>query len=97
LPQITGSPNDGQTLSASFGSWSGVAPGFTVEWDRCDAAGDAGSCVPLSGVTNRVYRLSSADVGTTLRVVVTAKDHYGNAAVSARARSRLRSVIRRRR
>jgi hypothetical protein len=74
LPVVSGTVRDGQTLSATNGTWSGTAPiTFTRMWRRCDAAG--ASCAPLAGTTT--YTLTSNDVGTTIRVEVTAKNADG--------------------
>ncbi|HEX8052110.1 MAG TPA: hypothetical protein VF517_03895 [Thermoleophilaceae bacterium] len=85
LPSITGTPQDGQTLSASNGSWSGTAP-FTYadQWRRCDASG--ASCVNIAGATGSTYVVQAADVtspASTLRAVLTATNSAGNAAATS--------------
>ena len=83
-PTISGTPQQGQTLSASTGSWSGTTPmSYAYQWQRCDSAG--ASCAPVAAATGANYVLASADVGSTLRVSVTASNAVGSAAVSSAA------------
>src|SRR4051794_2609865 len=80
-PSISGTSQDGQTLSASSGSWTGTTPiNFKYAWRRCDANGAA--CVTLSA-TAKTYVLQSADVGATMRVAVTAKNAAGSASATS--------------
>jgi hypothetical protein len=75
-PTISGSLSVGSTLSVSSGSWSGTQPiRISYRWDRCDANG--GSCVPIGGATGTRYRITSADTGHRLVVVVTATNSVG--------------------
>ena len=76
-PTISGTAQQGQTLTASNGSWSGTSPlSYRYQWRRCDTAGN--TCSNISGATNQSYLLAAADVGTTTRVVVTATNTAGN-------------------
>jgi glucose/arabinose dehydrogenase/PKD repeat protein len=76
LPTISGTAQEGQTLTASTGSWSGTAPiTYAYQWRQCDAAGAACSNV---GTNSSTYALSSGDVGRTIRVVVTATNSAGS-------------------
>jgi hypothetical protein len=82
VPTVTGSAVDGGTVTATTGTWTGTAPlTYAYQWQRCDAAGAA--CVSLDGATDRIYSPSAADVGSRLRVAVSAAN-----AVSAFAMAR---------
>ena len=81
-PTISGTPVQGQTLTASTGSSSGTKPfTFAYEWRRCDQNG--GSCSSISGATQRRYRLTSAAAGNTVRVRVTATNAAGSTAATS--------------
>ncbi|WP_221234700.1 hypothetical protein [Sphingomonas aerophila] len=75
-PTITGTPQQGQTLSALSGSWSGTSPTYAYQWLRNGTA--------ITGATSQTYTLVAADVGTAVSVRVTASNSAGNAtAISA--------------
>jgi hypothetical protein len=82
-PAISGSAQDGQTLSASTGTWSAGPSSYAYQWQRCDLGGAA--CASVSGATAASYSLTSADVGSTMRVVVTATNSAGSASASSAA------------
>ena len=79
LPSISGSARDGSILTASQGSWTNSPTSFSYQWLRCDSQG--GSCGNISGANSKQYTVQTADVGSRLRVAVTAtnKDGSGNA------------------
>lgn len=84
LPVVSGTAQDGQTLNASTGSWTGITPfSYTYQWQRCNSSGE--SCANISGATSSSYVLGHGDVGTTLRVMVTAKNTAGSASASSAA------------
>lgn len=81
-PTIAGTPQQNQTLTANPGSWTGGQPiTFSYQWKRCDQTG--ASCADISGATSKTYVLTSADVGNTLRVRVTAKNSLGSRAATS--------------
>lgn len=80
-PTVTGLARQGQLLSASTGSWSGSPTSYAYQWERCDAGG--GACTAVPSARNASYPLAGADVGFTLRVVVTAANAGGSASAAS--------------
>jgi len=72
-PTISGEAIVGSALTASSGSWSATGTlSYTYQWQRCNASGEA--CTSIEGATARSYLPVSGDVGSTLRVLVTASN-----------------------
>ena len=76
-PSVSGTAQQGSTLTAGNGSWQNTPTSFRYQWQRCNASG--GSCVNVGGATARTYNVVGNDVGATLRVRVTAVNADGNA------------------
>ena len=77
LPTIAGTPDEGRTLTADPGTWTGSQPlEFSYRWQRCSETG--ASCVESMGATAQTYTLGVADVGSTIRVAVTASNEAGS-------------------
>ena len=77
-PAISGSPQEGTTLTASTGNWTGHQPiSYAYQWMRCDAAG--ANCSDIAGATSQSYAVAQVDIGSTIRVRVTATNEAGSA------------------
>ena len=84
LPTVSGTPQAGQTVTASTGTWTGSQPiTYAYQWLRCDAASAA--CLAISGATSASYAVTAADVGDTLRVAVTASNGVGPSTATSNA------------
>jgi hypothetical protein len=76
-PSFSGSPVNGNVLTASTGSWTGAATiTYAYQWQRCNSSG--GSCVDIGGQTSSTYTLTSADIGSTVRLKITATNGDGS-------------------
>lgn len=85
-PAISGTAQDNGTLSATSGTWTGAQPiTYAYAWQRCDANG--ANCAAIGGATSQTYRVSSNDVGHTVRAVVTATNSGGNTTAASPASS----------
>ncbi len=62
-------------LTATNGSWNGSPTSFAYQWQRCDAGGANCSSV---GSNSQAYVLVAGDVGSTMRVQVTATNVGGS-------------------
>jgi hypothetical protein len=79
-PTISGTAQQGQTLTAGPGTWSGTQPiTYAYQWRQCTGTGT--SCVDLNGATATTYVPGSADVGHAIRVFVTATNKAGAASL----------------
>jgi hypothetical protein len=75
-PSISGTPQVGNVLTASPGSWtSDTTPTYAYAWQSCDAQGN--NCAAISGATASTYTVASTETGKTIRVVVTATNPSG--------------------
>ena len=89
LPAISGEATAGATLEAEAGEWhgGGGSLAYAFQWRRCDEEGE--SCKDIPGATTLQYTLLGSDVGSTLKVSVTAS----NGPVSEVAESDLTEVV----
>jgi len=77
-PRLSGTAEVGRKLVLAAGTWKGSTPmAFAYSWVRCNSSG--ASCAAV-GVRERIYTVSSADVGSTLRGAVTAANAFGKTA-----------------
>ena len=75
-PTITGFAGQYQVLSASTGTWTNAPSGYAYQWQRCGSGGSG--CAAIAGGTTSSYQLQAADVGSTVRVSVTASNAAGS-------------------
>jgi hypothetical protein len=76
-PTITGNAQEGQTLTANPGTWASSSNvSYAYQWQRCNTTGAA--CIDIASAKSQTYTVATADVGTTLRVVVTATNTDGS-------------------
>ena len=80
-PAISGTAQQGQALTASTGTWSGSPTSYSFQWQRCDSSGSG--CTDVAGATAQTYALDAADVGSAMRVVVTASNAYGSGSATS--------------
>jgi Concanavalin A-like lectin/glucanases superfamily/Putative amidase domain/WD40-like Beta Propeller Repeat len=84
IPAVSGSPRDGETLTASTGTWTGQGSlSYEFQWQRCGSSG--ADCADIEGADKTTYTLGEADVGGTVRVVVTATGLWGSVHVPSDA------------
>ena len=78
---ISGTAQVGQQLTASTGTWSGSPTSFAYQWRRCNSGGTG--CADLPGAGTSTYAPVAADVGSTLRVRVTATNDAGSSSAES--------------
>jgi hypothetical protein len=79
-PTVSGTPVEGNTLAGDRGQWSN-ADHYDYFWLRCDHNG--GSCANIGGANKTKYKLTSADVGNTVRFKVRASNSSGSTTVAS--------------
>ena len=71
-PAITGTAQEGQTLTCSTGTWTGnPTPTYAYQWKRNN--------IDIGSATNSTYLLVTADVGQSIKCMVTATNAVGSA------------------
>jgi hypothetical protein len=92
LPSITGTLAEGGLLSVATGTWSGTAPiSYAYQWELCNAAGEA--CKEIPGALESTLSLVTGDIGSTVRVIVTATNTAGSTSVASPATSVVKAVL----
>src|SRR5947209_7246015 len=79
-PTITGTPQQGQTLTEHHGTWTNEPTGYTYQWLQCEALGNG--CLPITGATSQTYVPVTGDVGRTIAVQETASNAGGAGAAA---------------
>jgi hypothetical protein len=73
-PVVAGNAVTGAVLSATPGDWTDASAAYTYAWERCSAAG---TCLPIAGADGNAYRVGIEDLGSALRVSVSAANAGG--------------------
>jgi hypothetical protein len=82
VPDVTGAPSVGRTLSTTSGSWDTAAT-FAYQWQRC--APDGNGCTAIPNATAIAYVVVPADLGHKLKVVVSATNAAGIVTIASAA------------
>jgi subtilase family serine protease len=75
-PNISGTDEQGQTLTASDGEWSNSPSTYKLRWTTCNTSGSG--CTAISGATATSLVAPSSAVGKTVRLQVTASNASGS-------------------
>ncbi len=76
VPTVSGMPQEGQTLTATPGSWGDTPTAYAYQWQDCDSTG--ATCNPIANATASNYVVQPTDANFTLRVQVTATNGFGS-------------------
>lgn len=83
-PLVTGSPEVGLMVTTTTGSWVGREPiTYAYQWQSCDLG--LTSCSNIAGATDSRYFPLAFDVGSRLRIAVTATNPGGSATAFSEA------------
>ena len=77
-PVISGGATEGDTLTASDGTWLGNPTSFTYVWKR--------GGTPIGGATSATYVLTAPDIHASITVTVTATNTNGSDTATSAAR-----------
>ncbi len=80
-PTPTGTTTQGQTLTATPGTWANAPTSYAYGWERCNAGGAA--CATIAGAGGSGYTLTGDDAGATIRSLVTATNISGATTVAS--------------
>ncbi len=83
-PTIEGEATVDSPLKGGKGAWEGTTPiSYQWQWLRCDAEG--GKCEPIEGAIEPNRPVKELDLGSTLRLKVTATNKAGSASEASSA------------
>jgi len=75
VPVVTGTAQEGEILTSTTGTWNNDPTSFAYQWQRGTSN--------IGGATSSTYTVVTADVGSTLRCVVTATNAVGATAANS--------------
>src|SRR5204862_359746 len=84
-PTISGTAQQGSTLTEAHGSWTNNPTSYEYQWLQCDSSG--AGCTPIAGATSQTYVPVAEDVGHTIRVQETASNAGGSSAPASSAQT----------
>jgi hypothetical protein len=86
-PAVTGTATRGQTLSTTTGSWTGTPASFSYayQWQRSE--------INIGSANSSTYTLVTADVGRTIRCLVTATNAAGSIVVNSNSTAAVAAVV----
>ena len=87
-PKISGTAQQGKTLTEVHGSWTNEPTSYSYQWWRCNEAG--AECAEITGAKEQTYVPVEGDVGGKLKVEETAHNEAG---ASKPASSELTAVV----
>jgi hypothetical protein len=88
-PLVTGSPEVGLMLTTTTGRWSGKEPiAYGLQWQSCDLT--LASCYAIAGANQSSYFPLRFDIGSRVRVAVTATDAGGTTTAFSEATAPVR-------
>lgn len=73
-PTITGTAQESETLTATNGAWTNTPTSYTYQWQIDDGSG----WIDIVGATSTTYSVITGDIGSTIRVLVTAVNSDGS-------------------
>ncbi len=75
--------HESDVVTADPGTWAGAGTiTYDYQWQACTSPS---SCSPISGATTTTYQLTAAEVGKTIKVVVTATNASGSDSATSAA------------
>ena len=89
LPVISGTAYTAQLLTTTNGDWSD-ATAFSVQWFACPTPS---TCVAISGATGMAFQVTGAQVGSQLKVTVTATGAAGTGSVDSLLTTPVKAVV----
>jgi hypothetical protein len=81
-PSIGGTPTEGDTLTATSGTWTG-GPTYAYQWQDCETSGKKTCTNVAVHATSSSYTLVKSDVGREVRVEVKATNAGGSASATS--------------
>lgn len=91
VPTITGTTEQGRTLTGHSTTWTNEPKSFAYEWKRCESDGQ--DCRAIGGASGSSYVLVAADVGKAITLKETASNASGTGVVSSAVTSAVAGAV----